>query len=224
MSLPEEKSGSVHAPLSLRALVRASRAMALEPDPVKGVGILVSALREDLDIDRAGVFLLEHHTRTLDRVFGIDRAGRPEAGVESLKITEADTPLMDVARRVRPFYFSNNAPAMSMRAMVKEASAYYLLGYRSEKNPADGKFHKIAVNVKRSGVDVKARTRYYAPSAVEMDTARRKAAEAEAPPEISKALSTLVVNANTSAVAILLPAIGDDTGMSKPQQGRGPCR
>jgi len=27
-------------------------------------------------------------------------------------------------------------------------------------------------------------------------------------------LSTLVVNANTSAVAILLPAISDDTGMS----------
>jgi VWFA-related protein len=88
--------------------------------------------------------------------------------------------------------FSNNAPAQSLRAIVREASAFYLLGYRSEKNPADGKFHKIAVQVKRPGVDVKARTGYYAPSAVEMDTARRKAAEAEAPPEISKAMSTLV--------------------------------
>lgn len=41
---------------------------------------------------------------------------------------------------------------------------------------------------------------------------------------LATCISTLVVNANTSAVAILLPAIGDDTGMSKPQQGRGPCR
>ena len=58
--------------------------------------------------------------------------------------------------------------------IVKEASAFYLLGYRSEKNPADGKFHKIAVKVKRQGVDVKARTGYFAPSAVEMDTARQE--------------------------------------------------
>jgi len=98
--------------------------------------------------------------------------------------------------------FSGNAPAASLRAMVREASAFYLLGYRSEKNPADGKFHKIAVRVKRPGVEVKARTGYYAPSLVEMDTARKKAAEAEPPPAISKALATLVD-------APHLPAPGD---------------
>jgi len=100
--------------------------------------------------------------------------------------------LQSLAENTGGRQFSNNAPAASLRAIVKEASAFYLLGYRSEKNPADGKFHKIAVHVKRPGVDVKARTGYYAPSAVEMDNARKKAAEAEAPPEISKALSTLV--------------------------------
>ena len=51
--------------------------------------------------------------------------------------------------------FSNNEPALSLREVVKNASAFYLLGYRSAKNPADGKFHKIAVNVKRPGVEVK---------------------------------------------------------------------
>ena len=100
--------------------------------------------------------------------------------------------LQSLAENTGGRQFSNNAPAAAMRSIVREASAFYLIGYRSEKNPSDGKFHKIAVNVKRSGVDVKARTGYFAPSAVEMDTARRKAAEAEAPPEISKALSTLV--------------------------------
>ena len=100
--------------------------------------------------------------------------------------------LQSLAENTGGKQFSNNAPAQSLRAIVKESSAFYLLGYRSEKNPADGKFHKIAVHVKRPGVDVKARTGYYAPSAVEMDTARQKAAEAEAPPEITKALSAIV--------------------------------
>jgi VWFA-related protein len=100
--------------------------------------------------------------------------------------------LLSLSENTGGRHFSNNQPAVSLRAMVKEASAFYLLGYRSERNPADGKFHKITVRVKRPGVDVKARTGYFAPSLVEMDTARKKAAEAEAPPEISKALSTLV--------------------------------
>jgi len=88
--------------------------------------------------------------------------------------------------------FSNNEPAQALREIVKNASAFYLLGYASAKNPADGKFHKIAVKVKRPGVDVKARTGYYAPSTVEMESARKKAAENAAPPDIEKALSTLV--------------------------------
>jgi VWFA-related protein len=88
--------------------------------------------------------------------------------------------------------FSNNYPAGALRAVVKNASAFYLLGYASAKNPADGKFHKIAVKVKRPGVEVKSRTGYFAPSATEMDTARKKALADEAPPEISKALSALV--------------------------------
>jgi VWFA-related protein len=87
---------------------------------------------------------------------------------------------------------SNNEPAQALREVVKNASAFYLLGYASAKNPADGKFHKIAVKVKRPNVEVRARTGYYAPSATEMDSARTKAAADAAPPEISKALSSIV--------------------------------
>ena len=88
--------------------------------------------------------------------------------------------------------YSNNSPAAALREVVKNASAFYLLGYASAKNPADGKFHKIAVRVKRPGVEVRSRTGYYAPSLNEMDTARRRAAENEPPPEISRELSKLV--------------------------------
>jgi VWFA-related protein len=89
-------------------------------------------------------------------------------------------------------HFASNFPAASLREVVKNASAFYLLGYISASNPADGKFHKISVRVKRSGVEVKSRTGYYAPSLAEMETARTRAAAAEAPPEISKALEKLV--------------------------------
>jgi VWFA-related protein len=88
--------------------------------------------------------------------------------------------------------FSNNYPAAALREVVKNSSAFYLLGYASAKNPADGKFHKISVRVKRPGVEVKSRTGYYAPSAVQMEEAAKKAAENAAPPEISKALERLV--------------------------------
>lgn len=88
--------------------------------------------------------------------------------------------------------FSNNEPAQSLREVVKNASAFYLLGYASARNPADGKFHKIAVKVKRPNVEVRARTGYYAPSTTEMESAKTKAAADAAPPEISKALSSIV--------------------------------
>jgi VWFA-related protein len=88
--------------------------------------------------------------------------------------------------------FSSNFPAASLKDIVKNASAFYLLGYASAKNPADGKFHKIAVRVRRPSVDVKARTGYYAPTLTEINSARTKAVEAEPPPEISKALERLV--------------------------------
>src|SRR3954453_15990514 len=87
--------------------------------------------------------------------------------------------------------FSNNDPSMALREIVKTASAFYLLGYTSAKNPADGKFHKIAVHVKRPDVEVRARTGYFAPSATEEDDARKKAAANEAPPEIAKELEKI---------------------------------
>jgi VWFA-related protein len=100
--------------------------------------------------------------------------------------------LQSLAENTGGKMFSNNEPAGALREIVKNSSAFYLLGYASTKNPADGKFHKIAVKVKRPGVEVRARTGYYAPSTTEMNNAREKAAKEEAPAEISKALSTIV--------------------------------
>ena len=87
---------------------------------------------------------------------------------------------------------SNNEPAMSLREVVKNASAFYLLGYASAKNPADGKFHKIAVRVKRPGIEVRSRTGYFAPALTDVDAAKKAASANEPPMEISKALEKLV--------------------------------
>jgi hypothetical protein len=86
---------------------------------------------------------------------------------------------------------SNNEPAMALREVVKNASAFYLLGYSSARNPADGKYHKIEVKVKRPGLEVRARSGYFAPSLTDVDEAKKKAEADAPPPEISKALSTL---------------------------------
>ena len=87
-----------------------------------------------------------------------------------------------------------NAPVKRMMQMVRDASAFYLLGYSPAKNPMDGKFHKIGVKVARPGIEVRARHGYYAPTLADMTTAGAKAAAAEAPPEVTRAMSALVKN------------------------------
>jgi anti-sigma regulatory factor (Ser/Thr protein kinase) len=105
---------SAASEVSLRALVGAARAMAVEPDPARAVASLASALREDLGVDRVGIFRLEQRgprSPVLNRLFGIDAEGRPEAAGEVIPVQDVPTPLMDVARRRVPFLFTNDAAA-----------------------------------------------------------------------------------------------------------------
>ena len=74
--------------------------------------------------------------------------------------------------------------------IVRDQSAYYLLGYTSSEAPTDGKFHEIKVRVKRGDIKVRARKGYYA-------LTERNADRILAPPKpvlpkaFDKALSTL---------------------------------
>ena len=65
---------------------------------------------------------------------------------------------------------------VGMKQIVRDSSAYYLLGYNSTQAPADGRFHEIKVRVKRPGVQVRARKGYWALTAEET-------AKALAPPK-----------------------------------------
>ncbi|MCA1561352.1 MAG: VWA domain-containing protein [Acidobacteria bacterium] len=83
--------------------------------------------------------------------------------------------------------------------VVREASAFYLLGYVSPNTAVDGRFHKIRVRLRRDGLEVRARKGYWAPSLAEMTRSREAAARAESPPDIAIALGALpLANARTN--------------------------
>jgi hypothetical protein len=57
-----------------------------------------------------------------------------------------------------------NDMAAGLRRIARESRSYYLIGYHPEqRTAADAKFHKIAVRVRRPGVEVRARRGYYGP-------------------------------------------------------------
>jgi len=78
----------------------------------------------------------------------------------------------------------------ALKQIVRDASAYYLIGYTSSQAPLDGKFHAIRVRVKRPGVQVRARKGYWAYT--EADAKRVEAGPRAAPPTaVTKALATI---------------------------------
>jgi VWFA-related protein len=89
-------------------------------------------------------------------------------------------------------FVNTNTPEKALRQVVKDASAFYLLGYSSSRNPQDGKFHKIGVKVKRSGIAVRARRGYWAPNATELERARTEAAAGDViPADVTSAMAVL---------------------------------
>ncbi|MGH9349911.1 MAG: VWA domain-containing protein, partial [Vicinamibacterales bacterium] len=85
---------------------------------------------------------------------------------------------------------NRNDLAKGLEQVVRDSSAYYLIGYNSSQAPNDGKFHQIRVRVKRPGVDVRARKGYWAPT-VE-DTARAVAGPKAAPPKaVQQAIASI---------------------------------
>lgn len=71
---------------------------------------------------------------------------------------------------------NRNDLVTGMKQIVRDTSAYYLLGYNSTFTATDGKFHEIKVRVKRPGIQVRTRKGYWAFTADD-------AARALAPPK-----------------------------------------
>jgi VWFA-related protein len=95
---------------------------------------------------------------------------------------------------------NQNDLATGLKQLVRDSSAYYLLGYNSTRAPTDGKFHEIRVRVRRQGVQVRARRGYWA--FTEADVARATATTATngPSPAVTKALSAIAPASNHRVV------------------------
>jgi hypothetical protein len=102
-----------------------------------------------------------------------------------------------------------------LRGVMADASSYYLLGYESPATTADGKFRKIDVDVKRSGVRVIARNGYWAPRQEELRTAATAAVALTVPPDVAEALDSLRDQARRTAVTEWVGLSPLDSGQSQ---------
>lgn len=112
----------------------------------------------------------------------------------------------------RPFVGSNR-PELQLPQIVRDSSAYYLLGYRSPA-PVDGKFHRIKVRMNKDGYEVRARSGYFAPTVGEMERGRAEAAAAEIPADVERALGELSLSDRSDHL------IDQWMGMTRGDQGR----
>jgi VWFA-related protein len=103
---------------------------------------------------------------------------------------------------------NRNDLAGAMKQIVRDQSAYYLVGYNSSQAPMDGKFHEIRVRVRRPGVQVRARKGYWAYTAE--DVKRAMAGPKAGPaPAVTKALAAIAPMTNRRYVRTW---IGNDKG------------
>jgi VWFA-related protein len=89
---------------------------------------------------------------------------------------------------------NKNDLAAGMRQILRDQSAYYLLGYNSSKAPVDGKFHEIKVKVKRPGLDVRARKGYVAFNPEDLKKALAPSKD-DRPKDVDLALASIVTPA-----------------------------
>jgi hypothetical protein len=98
-----------------------------------------------------------------------------------------------------------------LRQVVRDTSAYYLLGYNSSLAAPDGRFHEIKIKLKRPGLQVRSRKGYWAPTAEE-------AAKASAPPKptpppgVERALSSVETRQRDAFVSFWIGTARADDG------------
>jgi VWFA-related protein len=126
----------------------------------------------------------------------------PFGGAEALRRMSTET-------GGRAIINSNN-PENRMTDIFADASAYYLIGYSPTRQWADGKFHRISVRVKRSGVRVTARRGYWAPTEIESNGP----SEPPADPALTGALSALGTPGANRLVDVWVGTEAADYGLS----------
>ena len=113
----------------------------------------------------------------------------PETNRRMLRMTQDTLYLLSEQSDGRAIVNRNDLTT-GLQQMMRDSSAYYLLGYRSSKSPTDGRFHDIDVRVTRDGVQVRSRPGYWAVTERDAERALRSS-DSEPPKAVDVALSAL---------------------------------
>ena len=177
----------------------------------------------DLLSELQDVFAAANRNNT--SIYAVDPRGLStgEFGIESnISITTSSAYLNNSVDSLRTIaentdgraIVNRNDLAAGMKQIIRDSSAYYLVGYTSNPAPTDGKFHAIRVRVKRSGVDVRARKGYWAYT--EADVKRAVAGPREGPPPaVTKALAAIAPMTNRRYVRTWLGTERGTGGLTK---------
>jgi VWFA-related protein len=155
----------------------------------------------DLDMQREMQDVWDACNRNNTSIYSVDPRGLAVGGFDitaniSMKTSQSflnasqDTLRMLSENTDGRAIVNRNDLAAGMKQIVRDSSAYYLVGYNSSQAPTDGKFHEIKVRVKRPGVQIRARRGYWAYTA---EDAKRAVAPPKAgpPAEVTKALAAI---------------------------------
>ena len=110
---------------------------------------------------------------------------------------------------------NRNDLAAGMQQIIRDSSGYYLLGYNSTQAPTDGKFHGIKVNVKRRGLDVRARKGYWAYTTEDVARATAIASKPEAPTAVTSALKDLAAPARDRSAHFWIGTARGENGATR---------
>lgn len=145
--------------------------------------------------------------------FDINEGVGLQMDAESLRTTQDSLRVMADETDGRAIVNRNDL-GTGLAQMMRDASAYYLLGYSSSAAPTDGRFHQIRVRVKRPGIEVRARRGYWALRADEAAVAMA-APKAGPPPDVQSALSEIDKVARSRTVRTWVGYAPDPSGKTR---------
>jgi VWFA-related protein len=175
----------------------------------------------DLDLNREMRDVWDACNRNNTSIYSVDPRGLAVGGFDitaniSMKTSQSflnasqDTLRMLSENTDGRAIVNRNDLAAGMKQIVRDSSAYYLVGYSSSQAPTDGKFHEIRVRVKRPGAQIRARRGYWAYTA---EDAKRAVAPPKAGPpvEVTRALAAIAPMTNRRYIRTW---IGNDRGQA----------
>lgn len=191
-------------------------------DPLAGGGLMEDrmAFSANMDLDADLRWLTDTANRNNIAIYAVDPRGlaAQEFGIDQNINARTDrTYLNSTMETLRTLALQTDGRAIvnrndltiGMKQIVRDSSAYYLLGYNSSFTATDGKFHEVRVRVKRPGVQVRARRGYWA---FTNEDAQRALAppKAETPKAVESALAAIATPPRSSR--LVRTWIGTDRG------------